>query len=199
MSFSFHTWAAERCCPGIMCMYLSQRRCCACNTSRKRHFIKLQLLSFSLLVKIFIGPRCLWGPIYGFASLTDWLRDVWFNLTDVTLADEDTNSMLAADNARGKYTVYKIQNNGLKLWEIQKSGCTIANVVSKGFHGYRTWWGSSGPTLRNIASTCTAIWGKYTFYEIQKYRLNIEEIQKSGWAIDGHFPCLCSVIAIDCQ
>ena len=38
---------------------------------------------------IFIGPRCPWGPIYGSASLK--LRDLVADLTDVTLADEDTN------------------------------------------------------------------------------------------------------------
>ena len=32
-------------------------------------------------------------------SQTEWVRDVWFNLTDVTQADEDTNSILN-DNAK---------------------------------------------------------------------------------------------------
>ena len=56
---------------------------------------------FSYLVKpyqtFFIGPRCPWGPIYGSdsLSLSEW--PCW-NLTDVTLADEDTNSILT-DNA----------------------------------------------------------------------------------------------------
>ena len=40
---------------------------------------------------IFIGPRCLWGLIYGFASLS--LTHLCADLTDVTLADEDTNSI----------------------------------------------------------------------------------------------------------
>ena len=49
---------------------------------------------------IFIGPRCPWGPIYGSGclSLTDWLSYLCADLTDVTLADEDTNSILT-DNA----------------------------------------------------------------------------------------------------
>ena len=48
---------------------------------------------------IFIGPRCLWGPIYGFASLS--LSDTPFaDLTVVTLADEDTNSILADNTKR---------------------------------------------------------------------------------------------------
>ena len=46
----------------------------------------------------FIGPRHTWGPIYGSECLllTHWLTD-WHlcaNLTDVTLADEDTNPIL---------------------------------------------------------------------------------------------------------
>ena len=33
----------------------------------------------------------------------------------------------------------------------------------RGFRGYRTLWGSGRPTLRKIALTSCAIWGKYTF------------------------------------
>ena len=44
-------------------------------------------------IAIFIGPRCLWGPIYGSGSLKLTLRP-FADLTDVTLADEDTNSAL---------------------------------------------------------------------------------------------------------
>ena len=50
---------------------------------------------------LIIGPRCPWGPIYGSESLsqTDSLTETPFaDLTDVTLADEDTNSRLT-DNA----------------------------------------------------------------------------------------------------
>ena len=47
---------------------------------------------------------------------------------------------------------YEIQKYSLKIQEIQKLGCTIANVVSRGFRGYRTLWGSGCPTLRIIAS-----------------------------------------------
>ena len=61
---------------------------------------------------------------------------------------------------RGKYNFYEIQNYSLKIREIQKSGCTIADIVSRGFDGYRTLCGSGHPTLRNIASTSSAIWGK---------------------------------------
>ena len=41
---------------------------------------------------IFIGPRCTWGPIYGSRSLSLSKRR-FADLTDVTLADKDTNSM----------------------------------------------------------------------------------------------------------
>ena len=46
---------------------------------------------------IFIGPRCLWGPIYGFECLSQ-TETPFADLTDVTLADEDTNPILT-DNA----------------------------------------------------------------------------------------------------
>ena len=44
--------------------------------------------------------------------------------------------------SKGKYTFYGIQKYGLKIQEIQKLGWTIANIVSRGFYGYKTWWGS---------------------------------------------------------
>ena len=54
----------------------------------------VHLLSFCA---IFIGPRwCLWGPIYGSGFINTERRCA--DLTDVTLADEDTNSILT-DNA----------------------------------------------------------------------------------------------------
>ena len=61
---------------------------------------------------------------------------------------------------RGKHNFYEIQNYSLKIREIQKSRCTIADIVSRGFDGYRTLCGSGHPTLRNIASPSSAIWGK---------------------------------------
>ena len=48
-------------------------------------------------MEIFIGPRCPWGPIYGSGCLKLSLRP-FADLTDVTLADEDTNS-IPTDNA----------------------------------------------------------------------------------------------------
>ena len=47
-------------------------------------------------IGLVIGPRSTWGPIVG--SGCQSLSDVCVDLTDVTLADEDTNSILT-DNA----------------------------------------------------------------------------------------------------
>ena len=53
------------------------------------------LVILSMLV--FIRPRYTWGPIYGSGCLKVTLLA---DLTDVTLADEDTNSILAANDNR---------------------------------------------------------------------------------------------------
>ena len=45
---------------------------------------------------IFIGPRCPWGPIYGSWCLKLSTRLCW-DSTDVTLADEDSNSIPTDD------------------------------------------------------------------------------------------------------
>ena len=71
----------------------------------------------------------------------------------------------------GKYTFYEIQKYGLKIQEIQKSGCIIANIMSRGFPGCRTLWDSVRPTLRNIASTSSAIWGEIHFLQNTEIRL----------------------------
>ena len=77
------------------------------------------------ITSFFIGPRYTWGPIYGSASLslTDWLTETPFaNLTDVTLADEDTNSILT-DNANRT-----IQGNvAMQLMQVAPSGGQICN------------------------------------------------------------------------
>ena len=44
---------------------------------------------------LFIGPRCPWGPIYGSGPMS--VQDYVADLTDVTLADEDSNSTPADD------------------------------------------------------------------------------------------------------
>ena len=48
---------------------------------------------FIPVCQFFIGPKYTWGPIYGSKCLTLTNTPCW-NLTDVTLADEDTNSIL---------------------------------------------------------------------------------------------------------
>ena len=70
---------------------------------------------------IFIGPRCPWGPIYGSGSLklTHSLSYLCADLTDVTLADEDTNSILT-DNANKA-----IQGNA--AMQVAPSGGQICN------------------------------------------------------------------------
>ena len=61
--------------------------------SNTSHLLQYRSLGALRLVAIFIGPRCPWGPIYGSGpmSVTDCLQDYVANLTDVTLADEDSN------------------------------------------------------------------------------------------------------------
>ena len=48
---------------------------------------------------ILIRPSCLWGQIYG-STNTNKLREVCKDLTVVTLADEDTNSIQTDDAIR---------------------------------------------------------------------------------------------------
>ena len=63
---------------------------------------------------IFIGPRCPWSDLWIRLSLTE---PPFANLTDVTLADEDTNSILT-DNANRV-----IQGN--VAMQIIQSGCQL--------------------------------------------------------------------------
>ena len=66
---------------------------------------------------LFIGPRCPWGPIYrsGSLSLTEPLCA---DLTDVTLADEDTNSILTdiANRAFQGNVAMQVTQPGGQLW-----------------------------------------------------------------------------------
>ena len=48
------------------------------------------------LIRFFIGPRCPWGPIYGSWPMSV-TRRLCAGLTDVTLADEDSNSIPTDD------------------------------------------------------------------------------------------------------
>ena len=50
---------------------------------------------------VFTGPRCLWGPVYGSRCLyLPPYKTFGWDFADVTLADDDTNSMLADDAYR---------------------------------------------------------------------------------------------------
>ena len=51
---------------------------------------------------IFIGPRCTWGPIYGSRPLSVSKRG-FADLTDVTMADKDTNSILELIMSTGHF------------------------------------------------------------------------------------------------
>ena len=65
-----------------------------------RYFWKKNLLWLWVGMDIFIGPRCPWGPIYGSwcQSVSQWLHPrLCWDLTDVTLADEDSNSIPTDD------------------------------------------------------------------------------------------------------
>ena len=58
--------------------------------SKHQNELVLKMNYFSCSFLIFIGPRCLWGPIYRSASLSLTKRHCW-NLTDVTLAQSCKN------------------------------------------------------------------------------------------------------------
>ena len=94
-------WKQKRCshCSRLRTRRRRRRNAASCNLRQR----SLQYLLHSLLLKstnptsnLFTGPRCLWGPVYGSRSLYLRTRALW-NFTDVTLADDDTNSILADD------------------------------------------------------------------------------------------------------
>ena len=58
-----------------------------------------------------------------------------------------------------KYTFYEIRLENTR----NTNGVHYHERRVRGFRGYRTLWGSGRPTLRKIALTSCAIWGKYTF------------------------------------
>ena len=63
---------------------------------------------------VFIGPRCPWGPIYGsgFLKLSE---PPFADLTDVTLADEDTNSILMLIMPIGQSKAMQMTKPGEKI------------------------------------------------------------------------------------
>ena len=70
---------------------------------QEKHSIWFYLWILELWMLLFIG---IWGPIFVSGCLSVTERCLW-NLTDATLADEDTNSILTNNNAnwaiQGKY------------------------------------------------------------------------------------------------
>ena len=91
------------------------------NTDIRRAKVKFlppfcDLVHVQIVVDLFAklsGVRSM-GP-----SLSNWVRDLWLHLTDVTLADEDTNSILT-DNANRA-----IQGN--VAMQVTQSGGQICN------------------------------------------------------------------------
>ena len=56
----------------------------------------MKMFACLIFLLVFIG--CPWSPIHGFSC--EWSEPPFADLIDVTLADEDTNSILA-DNDKG--------------------------------------------------------------------------------------------------
>ena len=84
----------------------------------------------------FIGPRWPWGPIYGSESF----KPPFANLTDVTLADEGTNSILT-DNAnraiQGNVAMHVTLPGG-QLWN-QCKWCHLVAKFATNASG-AIWW-----------------------------------------------------------
>ena len=98
----------------------------------------------------FIGPRCPWGPIYGSwcpsvrPSVRPSVQDYFADLTDVTLDDEDINSIPTNDTNRQsqpmwqcnwRHLVTKIETNAggttwrPNLWLIQEA-TTVGQIYN---------------------------------------------------------------------
>ena len=71
-------------------------------------------------------------------SVSKWVQEVWLDLTDVTLADEDTNSILTNDAKRaiqGNEAMQVMKTNAsgaiwwpnLQLMQVAPSGGQICN------------------------------------------------------------------------
>ena len=59
--------------------------------------VSYPLFPAEIITRIFIGPRCPWGPIFG-SGCPSVRHRRFADLTDVTLADEDTKPIIT-DNA----------------------------------------------------------------------------------------------------
>jgi hypothetical protein len=85
---------------------------------------------FGNIYAFFIGPRSP-GPIYvSGLSVTDWATFV--NLTDVTLTDEDTNSILTDNTNRA------IQDN--VAMQVTQPGGQVCNLCKWATWSGATWW-----------------------------------------------------------
>ena len=112
------------------------------NTDIRRAKVKFlppfcDLVHVQIVVDLFAklsGVRSM-GP-----SLSNWVRDLWLHLTDVTLADEDTNSILT-DNAnraiQGNVTMHVMQPGG-QICNICKCRHLMANFGTNTRGA--TWW-----------------------------------------------------------
>ena len=98
---------------------------------------------------VIVRSRCTWGPIYGSGclSLTDW--PTFWNLTDVTLADEDVNPILTDDVNSTFNIIYKA------MWQCKwhnfvanfgTNQCKWRHLMTKFWidlvtqPGWKTWW-----------------------------------------------------------
>ena len=73
-------------------------------------------------------------------SLTNSLRDVWFNLTDVTQADEDTNSILTDNDNRAfqRNVAMHVTLPGGQLWNPCKWRHLMAKIGTNA--SVAIWW-----------------------------------------------------------
>ena len=93
----YYVWQCHPLLPALYCfIYIC---ICICSWLYSNFHLLLWcfvILSSPALLLIFIGPRCPWGPIYG-----SWCPSVstrlFADLIDVTLADEDSNSIPTDD------------------------------------------------------------------------------------------------------
>ena len=83
---------------GLMCKFIHMQIGKRKYTHIANIYSQIQIYEGNIILyfMIFIGPRYTWGPIYGSKSVSQTLVD----LTDVSLVDEDTNSILADDTNR---------------------------------------------------------------------------------------------------
>ena len=100
------------------------------------------MFTFSALsfLYVFTGPRCLWGPVYGSRCLYLCTRTLW-NFADVTLADDDTNSILAGDANRAIWGWWLSSN---RWWSSPMWAWRSPRGLARGWYRscteYWSWW-----------------------------------------------------------